>query len=378
MSDATPFLDAARALSQNSGAKPGTGKAYTDALLAQMRRDKLLSVGVLPAHGGPGLALADIARITFEIARQDGSAGLIYAMHTSQALSLAHHGTGPYFDALRARMVRDQLLIASGTSEKGPGGDILTSLCEVEDAPAGQLQITKESPNISYIDHADLILVTAMSTNDKGRRTQVLVAAKVDRDHFSAPFQASFLGMSGILNCPWKFTVTYPPEATFDASFATIARQTMTPTIQVLWAALWSGIAHHALAKAREFVARELAPDDPATHMVRNDLTRLIGKHHMLNALISEAIRAYDAGNVADMGFALSARINRLKVEASDLAVQICQCALQIIGIRGYATGGPYSVATPLADILSAPIMVSNYRLSLNTMKIENYVDEVF
>ena len=380
MTVATPFLDAARNLTKTAGAKriPGQDKSLTDALLAQMRADKLLSVGVLPEHGGPGLALADIARITTEIAKQDGSAGLIYAMHTSQALSLAHHGTGPYFDALRARMVTDQLLIASGTSEKGPGGDILTSICEVQDAGDGMLRIAKESPNISYIDHADLILVTAMAEGAKGRKQQVLVAAEVERDAFSSPFEAAFLGMRGILNRPWAFTVTYPPEATFDTPFAVVARQTMTPTIQVLWAALWSGIAHHALSKAREFVARELDAKDVATNMVRGDLTRLIGKHQMMNALIAQAIAAYDSDAAADMGFSLSARINRLKVECSDLLIEICQGALQVIGIRGYAMVGPYTVAGPLADALSAPIMVSNYRLSVNTMAIENYVEEGF
>lgn len=375
--DPTEFLEAARNLGTNCGAKPGPGqeKAYTDALLAQMRADKLLSVGILPAHGGPGLALADIARITYEIAKQDGSAGLIYAMHTSQSLSLAHHGEGAFFDALRQRAVDAQLLIASGTSEKGPGGDILTSVCTVEDAGDGQHKIVKSSPNISYIDHADLILVTAMTTNAKGRKTQVLVAAEVDRDAFSTPRETVMLGMRGIMNAPWDFTVTFAPEAVFDGDFGRIARTTMTPTIQILWAALWSGIADHVLGKARDFAATQLKADDAATDYVRHDLSRLIGKHHMMNALIAQAIVGQDAGPDG-MGFEHAARINRLKVECSELLTTICTEALKIIGLRGYVMGGPYTIAQPIADALSGPIMVSNYRLTGNTIKVENYVAE--
>ena len=71
-----------------------------------------------------------------------------------------------------------------------------------------------------------------------------------------------------------------------------------------------------------------------------------------------------------------AARINRVKVVCSRLLNEICLGALGIIGIRGYATGGPYSLAEPLADALSAPIMVSNYRLSMNNAKIEGFVEE--
>ncbi|WP_050526599.1 acyl-CoA dehydrogenase family protein [Pseudorhodobacter aquimaris] len=244
------------------------------------------------------------------------------------------------------------------------------------DGPAdGPKTITKSSPNISYINHADLILVTANGTDTSGRKRQRLVAAKVDRDAFISAHETKMLGMRGILNAPWDFTVRFGNEAIFDEDFAVIARSTMTPAIQILWAALWSGIADHALGKARNFIATQLKPDDEATQFARHDLTRLISKHQMMNALISEALRGYEKGGQA-VGFTQSARINRLKVTCSELLITICQGALQIIGLRGYVMGGPFTVAQPLADALSGPIMVSNYRLSLNTMKVENYVSE--
>jgi alkylation response protein AidB-like acyl-CoA dehydrogenase len=209
-----------------------------------------------------------------------------------------------------------------------------------------------------------------------GRQRQVLVAAEVDRGNFNSPFETQMLGMRGIYNASWEFSVEFQSDAIFEQDFSAIARSTMTPTIQILWAALWSGIADHVLGKAREFVSTQLQADDEATQFVRLDLTRLIGKHHTMNALIAEAIRAYEDGDGGQLGFALSARINRLKVECSEMLNNICNGALQIIGLRGYVLGGPFTVAQPLADALSAPIMVSNYRLAGNTMKVENYVSE--
>ena len=131
------------------------------------------------------------------------------------------------------------------------------------------------------------------------------------------------------------------------------------------------------LDRAKAYVARELDDKSEVTPVVRHALTRLIDRHYTMNALIRDAIAEYEAETKDGLGFGPAARINRLKVVASELLNEICQGALGILGIRGYATGGPYSIAEPLADALSAPIMVSNLRLSMNNAKIEGFIDEM-
>jgi len=374
------YLDLAATLTSRLGLKrrPGDEKTFADALLVQMKADGLLSVAVGPDHGGPGLGLGATARITERIARQSGSVGLIYAMHMSQALSVVQHGRGAFFAALQRRMVRDQLLIASGTSEKGPGGDIFTSICTVTTGGDGRISGQKESSNISYLDHAGLILLSANMANEKGKLRQVLVALDVADAGITVPYTSGFLGMRGILNQPVVLTFSAPAEAVFPDLFAPIARRTMTPTIQILWAALWSGIAAGVIEKARLFVEREMGGDAELAAIGRHDLTAIINRHAAMNALIREAITGYegDDGGTASIGFGPAAQINRLKIVASDTLVDICIQVMRLIGIRGYAMGGPYSVAEAMADALSAPIMVSNTRLMMNTAAIEKFVEE--
>ena len=352
-------------------------KAHVDALLAQMRRDGLLAAVVPETFGGPGLSVGDLARITFEIATQSGSAGLIYAMHISQAYAIVRHGRGAFFEALQRRMVTAQLLIASGTSEKGPGGDILRSICQVEPDGAG-FKIIKESPNISYIDHADLILVSA--NHDQPRKRQVLVAADVSPADFIPGPEAGFLGMRGIQNRPWAFTARFGEAAIFPEDFGVIARRSMTPSIQIVWAAMWSGLAWSAIDKAKRFVTEEIEPGSEIAAVTGHELSRLIDRHHLINAMLRDAIAVFDAGDAGrmgrDMGFGLAAQINRLKIEASEMVVDIIARAMGLIGIRAYAMGGPYSLAAAMADALSAPVMVSNYRLAMNNAKVERFVDE--
>ncbi len=373
------YLEKAQTLSQRLSLKrqPGDEKPFADALLALMRADGLLSVVVPRSFGGPGLSLTQTARITERIARQSGSAGLTYAMHMSQVLSVVNHGRTGFFEDFQRRIVRDQILIASGTSEKGPGGDIFTSITTVDLTPEGKLTGTKESPNISYLDHAGAILLTANMAQAKGPARQVLITLEMGNVQVSVPYKTGFMGMRGILNQPVILGFTAARDAVFPELFAPIARRTMTPSIQILWAALWSGIAWTVIDKTKSFIHTELSRNADVASLAHHDLSELINKHYAMNTMIRDVIAAYEADTGTDnIGFGPAAQINRLKICCSDWLNEICIGALRLIGIRGYASSGPYSLSEPLADALSAPIMVSNTRLVMNNAAIESYIDE--
>ena len=62
--------------------------------------------------------------------------------------------------------------------------------------------------------------------------------------------------------------------------------------------------------------------------------------------------------------------LNNLKITASDMAVDIVQRALSIVGLAGYKNGTPFSLGRPLRDVLSAPLMIGNDRILANTAKL--------
>lgn len=352
-------------------------KAFADAILEQLRADRLLWCVAPRDRGGDGASIGDVARVTFNIARLSGSAGLIYAMHMSQALSVVRHGgASAFFASFLDRMVAKQAMVASGTSEKGVGGDIFGSLCCIEEAPGGGLSLTKESPNISYLDHAEAVLVSAMRVQPNGRKAQVLIALEMDALDLRPGPEGVFIGMRGIQNRPYAFTARFDEAAIFADTYPVIARDTMTPSVHVFWAALWSGIASHALSKTKVFLAKDPPADDAAALVMRAELSRLIDKHYQMNAIIRDAIAEQDGSSAEAMGLVHTARLKRLKVVCSGLIEEICLGALGLVGMRGYAESGEYSLAEPLRDALSAKVMISNYRLLVGNAKIERFLEE--
>jgi acyl-CoA dehydrogenase len=224
------------------------------------------------------------------------------------------------------------------------------------------------------MDHAQVVLVTAM----RGPKTQVLIAAETARMALRPGRDMRMMGMQGILNRPYAFTASFEPEAIFSAPYPAIAGHTMTPSIHVLWAAMWSGLAAQALAKARQFVAMQPANSD-GCELMHAELSRLVNRHYVMNALVREAALEFDQAAVSNRSAADlvgTARVKRLKVVCSELLDEICRGALCLIGLPGYAEEGPYSLSEVIRDSLSARIMISNNRLLLANGRVERFVEE--
>ena len=190
-----------------------------------------------------------------------------------------------------------------------------------------------------------------------------------------------FIGMRGILNRPYGFDARFQEGAIFPEGYPLIARETMTPSVHILWAALWSGIARRALDTAKRYLAKELREGDEAA-LARIELSRLVDKHHTMLALIRDSIADWSAaeterasGAVGGLGLERTARVKRLKIVCSELLQEICHGALSLIGLRAYAERGPYSLSEPLRDAMSARVMISNFRLTDANAKIERFLD---
>ena len=323
----------------------------------------LLALTVPTGLGGRGAPLADGVSLTFELARRSGSAGLIYAMHLAQLHTWAAHAKGSAYLAQELRyLIATRKLVASVVSEPDTGGNIHRAT-----AVMAKAKLSKETSNTSYVPDAGAFLVTAMDHSGP-RPVQRLVMVRADATDAVEKHRNHLMGFKDIDNRAWSFTFCYPPEAVFADPFATIASTTMTAATHLLWAGLWSGLAARALATANRFAKAELPPDIAAP--VQTQLSALRNQHYVLNALIRDNLRPQAST------FAAAAAINRLKITGSEAARDIALACLQIIGLRGYAETGPYSLSEVVRDAISGPLMVANARLQANTAGIDRFSED--
>ena len=359
----------------------GGEKAVGDAVLDQGRADRLIAVTVPTEHGGDGLGVLDGARIAFNISRVSAGAGMIYAMHMSQLFTLIRHAAAtPFFDDFQKKVAREQMLLGSITSEAGVGGDIFGSICTIDELGGGKMSLFKDCPIISYYDLTGAFLITANRIDANGHKTQVLFVAEADQIEYSSSPEMALTGLRGVVNKSYKITARFDEAAIFPGNYPAIQRETMTPTVNILWSSVWSGIAWQAIDRAKRHLAKQKVEEADVAPVMRHELSRLVDKHYVMNAIIRDAVAEYESNVAATdviKGMNMSARNARLKILCSELVNEITQGALAIVGIGGYALDGAISMSEVVRDALSAPLQVSNYRLGIRNAKVERFLDEV-
>lgn len=342
----------------------GEPVARCDALIRWCADAGLLHFTLPRTLGGEDAPLSQAIAVAFELARRSGSAALTYAMHMGQTLAWAKHLAGSdHLTAELRALVATKGLVASVVSEPVTGGNIHHATARIEDGC-----VRKATSNTSYVPQAAAFLVTAMDSGARPVQRMVLVQAHATEARLVQP--ARLMGMQGIHNASYDFTFRFPPEAVFAEPFPTIASATMTPATHLLWAAVWSGLAARALDTAKRYVRAEVP--EAAQPAAQARLSDLRNQHYTINALIRDNLPDTRPASP----FEAAARLNRLKIIASTTARDVVLACLDITGLRGYAEDGPYTLAEPLRDVLSGPIMVSNARLQANTAAIDRYSEE--
>ena len=352
------------------------GARFPQESFAALREAKALSAAVPRELGGLGCNMRELAAQCSALAQGCSASGMVLAMHHIQIACMARHALeSAFFRDYLARIVREQLLIASVTSEVGTFGDTRSSVCAVE-RTGDRFELNKQATTISYGQSADALLVTCRRAADSAASDQVLVLLQKGDYQLSQTTGWNTLGMRGTCSPGFDLRSTGSVEQIVPGSFADSSAQSMVPYSHILWSSLWHGIASDAVARAANQVrgeARKKPGSVPssATRLARVNV-QLQSVRHNWQTLADEfdglAPGAAGMRELLGMGWAL--KLNNLKVDVSESVVQIVHQALQIIGIMGYKNDSPVSVGRHYRDVLSASLMVSNERIAAKSASL--------
>ena len=189
----------------------------------------------------------------------------------------------PYFVDVMKRIVSDQTLIASVTSEVGTAGDTRSSVCAIE-REGDTFKLEKAATTVSYGQHADALLVTARRAPDAAASDQVLVYLAKDDYSLTPTSNWETLGMRGTCSPGGQLSAQASVEQILPGAFAESSAQTMVPYSHILWSALWCGIAADAVRRAATFVrgagARNPGVTPPAAVPLALATAELQSMHH--------------------------------------------------------------------------------------------------
>lgn len=341
--------------------------------VSALRAEKLLGIQV-PVHlGGEGASIAEIAGLCATLGQACAATAMIFAMHHIKASSLVEHGEdSPWHRTFMERIVGEQLLLGSATTEGGIGGNLRNSICAIE-VDGAICRLEKDATVISYGEYADAILITSRANATAAPSDQVMTAFVKGQYTLEKTHVWDTLGMRGTCSDGFLFRGEAPADQIFPKPFAEIAAQSMLASSHLLWSAVWYGIAADAVARAQAFVraAARKSPGAPPPGALR--LAEVSGKLQIVKSNVVAGLKAYeetktDPDRLMSMGFAVA--MNNVKICSSETIIEIVNHAMLICGIMGYKNRTPYSVGRHLRDVHSAQLMISNDRILGNTSNL--------
>lgn len=191
----------------------------TEAVTA-LRQAGLLGAAVPLALGGQGAPFAAIVAACHELGQGCSNTAMVFAMHQIQVACLVRHGArSPWHRGFLARLAREQLLLASATTEAGSGGDVRRSECTVTSRD-GMAAMEKAGCVISYAEHADAVLATARRAPESAPSDQVLLVAEREQCRLQQSSRWDALGMRGTCSHGYALALTVDPAQILEAPYA--------------------------------------------------------------------------------------------------------------------------------------------------------------
>jgi acyl-CoA dehydrogenase len=177
------------------------------------------------------------------------------------------------------------------------------------------------------------------------------------------------LGMRGTCSTGFRLRARGAPEQVLPVPYDRIHNQTMTPAAHLLWSSAWAGIAAAAVQKAELFVRKAMRSSGGQTPPAAGRLSEAKSKLRLLRNMLQVALQRYE--NMHDdqrlwSSLDYQTALAMTKVDASELAVETVFACYRTCGLSGYRNDGDVSIGRHLRDVLSAPIMINNDRITAN------------
>jgi acyl-CoA dehydrogenase len=336
--------------------------------IAAAKAERLLGAMAPKGLGGEEASLGDLAEVCYVLGQACASSAMVYAMHQVKVACVVRHGMdSAWIRAFVRKLTKEQLLIASSTTEGQGGGNVRVSEAPVE-REGSRFSLKRDASVISYGAQAEALVTTARRAAEAAASDQVLVVLLASDYGLEPTLAWDALGMRGTCSGGFNLKAAGDAAQIMTTPYEAIHTQSMVPAAHILWSSVWAGIAAGAVERARKHVrkamrgAGELPPSAPY-------FGRAMASLRALRALIGTVLDRYEA--ISGDAEALSTlefqtQISLLKVDASELAVQTVMSAMRVGGLASYRNDTDVSIGRHLRDVLSSPIMINNDRILAN------------
>lgn len=354
-------------------------------------RAGLMGMFVPRRFGGLETDHFTFALVAEKLAQSCASTAMMWVMHHTQYVVLAHWGTDEQKAFFLPPVARGEALFASGLTEPQTGGTFYCVSSLEYDGDSVVLNTIKDV--VSGANYADWVFVICRASSDASGKVKSGVFAPGLKSPDVRPHGAwNCLGMRGTGSSGLEYrSCRVPRWHAFDPETTRLATHTsLTPVALIGFSAVWIGIAQAALdfavrqatGRTHELIIPEQrkAPDASegrgATDQPVATLHRAVAHYETVQRQVAE-MRARVDGARATL-HELARLVDRLqpdrnspvpeehmgavrslmascRIIAGETAIDVCRVGMRVSGLRGMTRGSPLD--RYMRDALTAQVM---------------------
>lgn len=318
-----------------------------------IKNKKLTALLVPKEYGGMGLGFYEHTQTILAFANYCATTALCYMMHNVATNTLATYGSDELKKEILPKIATGEVMLALAYSESGTGTHFYIPEIKVEKDSNG-LKMNGRKSFVTSAAYADYYLIDANSVEADGLDNWI-----VSKDLAGITFEHSAwngLGMRGNASCPMHLKDVKIDEKYRIGASGTGLEQIMNsvgPFFIIGLAAVYSGVALNACNTITEYsMSRKYSDESSLCNIptVQNHLADIYTKATSAKFFTLSAARSVVENDPAALANVIAARLN-----ASELAVDVCTKAMKIGGGTAYAKR--LTIERLLRDSLAAAVM---------------------
>ncbi len=318
-----------------------------------IKNKKLTALLVPKEYGGMGLGIYEHTQTILAFANYCATTALCYMMHNVATNTLATYGSDELKKEILPKIANGEVMLALAYSESGTGTHFYIPEIKVE-KDEDSLKMNGRKSFVTSAQYADYYLIDANSVEADGLDNWI-----VSKDLAGITFEHSAwngLGMRGNASCPMHLKDVKIDSFYRIGDAGTGLEQIMNsvgPFFIIGLAAVYSGVALNACNTITEYsMSRKYSDDSSLCNIptVQNHLADIYTKATSAKFFTLSAAKSVIEADPAALANVIAARLN-----ASELAVDVCTKAMKIGGGTAYAKR--LTIERLLRDSLAAQVM---------------------
>lgn len=318
-----------------------------------IKNKKLTALLVPKEYGGMGLGIYEHTQTILAFANYCATTALCYMMHNVATNTLATYGSDELKKEILPKIANGEVMLALAYSESGTGTHFYIPEIKVE-KDEDSLKMNGRKSFVTSAQYADYYLIDANSVEADGLDNWI-----VSKDLAGITFEHSAwngLGMRGNASCPMHLKDVKIDSFYRIGDAGTGLEQIMNsvgPFFIIGLAAVYSGVALNACNTITQYsMSRKYSDDSSLCNIptVQNHLADIYTKATSAKFFTLSAAKSVIEADPAALANVIAARLN-----ASELAVDVCTKAMKIGGGTAYAKR--LTIERLLRDSLAAQVM---------------------